>query len=684
MSGSAINASGIVPNNKYHRYNAMIRNTSKFLDDKLTLDVSASYIREFANNMISAGTYFNPIVGLYLYPRGESFEKERYFERYDDARSYYVQQWTPGRMGGLDAQNPYWVAYRNIRPEVKDRYMFTAQLKYEITDWLNAAGRVRMDNTYTEREDKRYASTVSTHAGELGRYNYYNEKFGQRYGDFLLTANKGLSDDFHLNATLGTSYEEYDTKGQGYGGQLLLVPNKFVYGNISSESAAPSQGGGNSRRTNFAVFASAELAYKSALYLTVTGRTDKPSQLVNTPNEWIFYPSVGLSGVVTELLSNELRAKIRPVLSFAKVRASYTEVGSPIPYTGLTPGTQTRSLNGGTIGTYDYYPLPDLKAERTRSFEFGFDTKWFNNAVSLGVTLYQSNTYNQLLRATLDPGTGYNSMFVQAGDVRNRGIEISLGFDKEFGAFRYSTTLTATANRNRIMELPSDVKNPITGESIDLSDIQVGRYRIRVGGEIGDVYTSNQLKRDVDGFYEYSPGGALQVENVAPYKLGSVNSKWNFGWKNGFSYKGFDLNFLFTARLGGIVISQTQSILDQFGVSEASAVARDNGGVVLGNYTIDPKAYYEAINNLDSYHAYSATNVRLQELSLSYSLPKKILGKVLSSASISVYGTNLWMIYNKAPFDPELAASTGTFGQGYDNFMLPSQRTIGASIKIGF
>lgn len=684
VSGSAINSSGIVPNNKYHRYNAMVRNTSKFLNDKLTLDVSASYVREFANNMISYGTYFNPIVGLYLYPRGENFAQERYFERYDDSRNYYVQQWVPGRMGDLDAQNPYWVAYRNIRPEVKDRYMFTAQLKYEITDWLNAAGRVRMDNTYTEREDKRYASTVSTHANELGRYSYYNEKFGQRYGDFLLTANKGLGELFHLNATLGTSYEEYDTKGQGYGGQLLLVPNKFTYGNISPTSASPSQGGGNSRKSNFAVFGSAELSYKSALYLTLTGRTDKPSQLVNTPNEWIFYPSVGVSGVITELLSNDARAKLRPVLSFAKVRASYTEVGSPIPYTGLTPGTQTRSLNGGTIGTYDYYPLPDLKAERTRSFEVGLDTKWFNNAVSLGVTVYQSNTYNQLLRATLDPGTGYNSMFVQAGDVRNRGIEISLGFDKEFGAFRYSTTLTATANRNRIMALPSDVKNPITGEKIDLSDIAVGRFRMRVGGEIGDVYTSTQLKRDVDGYYPYSPGAALQTESVKPYKLGSVNSKWNFGWKNGFSYKGFDLNFLFTARLGGIVISQTQATLDQFGVSEASAIARDNGGVVLGNYTVDPQAYYEAVRGLDSYYVYSATNVRLQELSLSYSLPKRLLGKVLSSASISVYGTNLWMIYNKAPFDPELAASTGTFGQGHDNFMLPSQRTIGASIKIGF
>jgi len=188
-----------------------------------------------------------------------------------------------------------------------------------------------------------------------------------------------------------------------------------------------------------------------------------------------------------------------------------------------------------------------------------------------------------------------------------------------------------------------------------------------------------------EGYYNYdNQGDAIQKETTEPYKLGSVNSKWNFGWKHDLSYKGFDLSFLFTARLGGIVISKTQAILNQYGVSEESALARDNGGVLLGNYRVDPKAYYSAVEPLDAYNVYSATNVRLQELRLSYNLPKKWLGKVLSNASLSMYATNLWMIYNKAPFDPELTASTGTFGQGYDNFMLPSQRTMGVSVKIGF
>ena len=681
FSASAINAKGIVPNNKYHRYNASVRNTSKFLNDKLTLDVSASYVRDYANNMISYGAYFNPIVGAYLYPRGQNFDQEKYFERYDAQLGYYVQQWSPGSMG-MDVQNPYWVAYRNLHPETNDRYMLFGSLKYELNKQINFTGRVRLDNTYTERETKLYASTSSVFAKPLGYYSADNSYFKQKYVDFMANYSNAFSEDFNLTATLGTSYEEYDNKGQGFGGHLSLIPNKFIFANTN-----PLQSGGSQsslRKSNFAVFGSAELAWRNAVYLTLTGRTDKPSQLVGSVDPWIFYPSIGLSAVVTDLLPEDVRANLRPALSFLKVRTSYTEVGSPIPFTGLTPGTITHSMRSGKVEPFDYYPLPDLKAERTRSVELGIDSRWFGGALTFGATIYQSNTLNQLLETDLDPGTGYKKLYVQAGNVRNRGIEMTLGFNKKFGPVDYNTSVTATANRNKIIKLASGVKNPITGEVFDLTDIAKGRFRLREGGELGDVYASERIKRDANGYVEYTPGQSLVTEPTEPYKLGSVNAKWNLGWKHGVSFKGFDLNFLFTARLGGIVISKTQAALDKFGVSQASADARNAGGVQLGQgLTIAPQQYYDAVYNLDSYYVYSATNVRLQELSLSYSLPKSILGKTFKNVGVSLYATNLWMIYNKAPYDPELTGSTGTFGQGYDYFMLPSQRTIGASIKLG-
>ncbi len=681
FSASAINAKGIVPNNKYHRYNASIRNTAKFLDDKLTLDVSANYIRDYANNMISYGAYFNPIVGAYLYPRGKNFDQEKYFERYDAKEGYYTQYWSPGSMG-TDVQNPYWVAYRNLHPEVNDRYMLFGSLKYELNKKINFSGRVRLDNTYTQRETKLYASTSSVFSKPLGYYSADNSYFKQKYVDFMANYNSAIGEDFNLTGTLGTSYEEYDTKSQGFGGHLSLIPNKFIFSNTNSLQSGGSEG--SSRKSNFAVFASAELAWRNALFLTLTGRTDKPSQLVNSVDPWIFYPSIGLSAVVTDLIGSDLRAKLRPALSYLKVRTSFTEVGSPIPFTGLTPGTITHSMGSGKVEPFDYYPLPDLKAERTRSVELGIDSRWFGGALTFGATIYQSNTLNQLLETDLDPGTGYKKLYVQAGNVRNRGVEMTLGFHQKFGEFDYNTSLTATANRNKIIKLASGVTNPISGQVFDLTDIRKGRFRLREGGELGDVYASERIKRDANGYVEYTQGQSLVTEPTEPYKLGSVNAKWNFGWKHGFSYKGFDLNVLFTARLGGIVISKTQAALDKFGVSQASADARDAGGVTIGQgLNIDPQKYYDAIYNLDSYYVYSATNVRLQELSLSYSLPKSLFGKVFKNVGVSVYATNLWMIYNKAPFDPELTGSTGTFGQGYDYFMLPSQRTIGASLKLG-
>ncbi|GIZ14582.1 SusC/RagA family TonB-linked outer membrane protein [Capnocytophaga catalasegens] len=682
-SASSVVSEGVVPNNNYHRYNMSIRNTSSFLDDKLQLDLSANYIRQYERNMVSFGTYFNPIVGAYLYPRGENFEQEKYFERYDLDLGYARQHWSPGDFG-MDIQNPYWIAYRNVRPQVKDRYMFMGQLKYNILGNLNVATRFRLDNTYTETEDKRYASTINTFAGSKGRYSYSQGIFRQKYLDIIANYNTTFATDYTLTANVGSSFEEYDTKSRGYGGQLLLLPNKFTYNNIDPTKASPFESGGNSRKRNVAIFASTELGWKSKLFLTLTGRTDYPSQLVNSKEEQIFYPSAGLSAVVTEFLSEDTKARLNPYLSYFKIRGSYTEVGSPIPFTGLTPGTTTREIEGGSVKAFKYYPLADFKAERTRSYEVGINSKWLNNKLSLDLTLYHSNTYNQLLEAKLPETSGYDFMFVQAGNIENRGLEMALGYRQDWGAFNFATNFTATTNRNKIVRLASGVQNPFNpAETFDLRDIQVGRFRLREGGQIGDMYDNKQIKRNQYGYVDFT-GGVLLDEVTEPYKLGTINPDWLLGWQGNVGYKNISLSFLFKARLGGEVISGTQQVLDRYGVSKASADARDLGYVQVGDFRVGPKAYYDAISNLNSYYTYSATNVRLQEVSLTYNFDTKKLGKNLSNLSISVIGNNLWMIYNKAPFDPELAASTGTLGQGYDYFMLPSLTSYGLSVKMGF
>lgn len=682
ISGSAVNSKGIVENNKYHRYNATLRNTAKLFNNKLTLDFTANYIREYYNNMISYGTYFNPIVGTYLYPRGENFDQEKYFERYNPELGYNAQYWSPGDLG-MNIQNPYWIVNRNMRPEVKDRYMLSALAKYNITEDLNISGRVRSDNTFTEKEDKRYASTIGTFAKPNGRYAYSNEKFKQIYADFIMNYSKSFAEIYNARVNAGASYEEYDARGQGYGGDLSLVPNKFIFDNIDPNSAKPAQSGGNAHTKNVGIFASAEMSWKSTVYLTVTGRADKPSQLINSKKEWTFYPSVGVSGIVTEMLPESLKQDLKSTLGFMKVRASYTEVGSPIP-PGLTPCTVTHSMTGGTVQPFKYYPLADLSPERTRSYEFGLDSRWLNDNLIFGVTYYKSNTYDQLLRADLPKASGYDFMYVQAGNVQNTGWEFTLGYDDKFGDLALTSSFTATTNKNKIIELASNVTNPFDNEKLDLRDIKLGRFRLREGGEVGAVYADQWLSRDQDGYIKYTPGQDITNESTEPYKLGTVNPKWNLAWSNGLSYKGFRLNFLINARIGGIVISKTQAMLDQFGVSQTSAEARDRGYVAVGNVQVDPQTYFRSVVDLDAYNVYSATNVRLQEVSLAYTFPNRWFNGAVNNVTLTAYGTNLWMIYNKAPYDPELTASTGTYGQGYDYFMLPSQSTYGFSLKFGF
>lgn len=682
-SAASLVAEGIVPNNSYRKHNISIRNTSLFLDDKLQLDLSANYIRQFERNMVSYGTYFNPIVGAYLYPRGLDFEQEKYFERFDLHKGYSTQYWSPGDFG-LNTQNPYWEAYRNVRPLAKDRYMFTGQLKYNILSNLNVATRFRMDNTYSESEDKRYASTISTHAGAKGRYKYSQGTFRQKYLDVIANYNTSFANDFTLVANLGSSFEDYDDKARGYGGHLLKIPNKFTYQNIDPTKTDVTESGGNSRKRNIAVFASTELGWKSLLYLTLTGRTDFPSQLVGSKESSIFYPSAGVSAVVTELLSPEVKQSIYPYLSYAKIRGSFTEVGSPIPFTGLTPSTVTKNIVGGEIEAFTFYPLADFKAERTRSYEVGLSSKWLKNKLSFDITLYHSNTYNQLLRANLPKASGYDYMFVQAGNIQNRGIEMTLGYKNQWNDFTFGTTATATANRNKIIRLASNVENPFEkGKTFDLTDIDAGRFRHREGGELGDMYASKWIKRDQFGLVDISSGHLIE-EETTPYKLGSVNPDWLLGWQGNIGYKNLSLNFLFKARLGGVVISATEQFLDRYGVSRASAEARDMGYVQINDIKIEPRNYFDVVSTLDAYYTYSATNVRLQECSLTYQFPKELIGNTLSNLSVSLIGNNLWMIYNKAPFDPELTASTGIFGQGYDKFMLPSLKTYGLSVKMAF
>ena len=687
LSAAAVNSRGIIPNNKYDRYNFTFRNTTLFLEDKMKLDVGAQYIMQKDRNMVNQGIDANPLSSAYLFPRGNDWEDYKMYERYDLERNMYTQYWPQGG-GSFRLQNPYWINYRNLRENDKDRYMLSAALSYDILSWLNVAGRVRLDNSYNTYTQKYYASTIATIAeGENGFYGVTNTRDKQTYADLLLNINKTFGEDWSLTANIGASYSDNRSEALAVSGPIAAngLPNFFTVAQLDKETGKREETG--YREQTQSIFASAEVGYRSTYYLTLTGRNDWPSQLAgpNSKQSSFFYPSVGGSVVLSELF------KLPESISYLKLRASWASVGLPFGRFLAYP-TFSWNTSTGAYSSQSAYPLYDLKPERTDSWEVGLTARFLKH-FNFDVSFYNTKTYNQTMDAKLSPTGGYSTFYAQTGNVRNRGVELSLGYKNTWNKFSWSSNYTFSANKNKILSLIDGYINPVTGEEITKDRMDVGglskaRFILKVGGSLGDLYSQSDLLRDSNNKIYVNADGNVAVNDKADdIYLGSVFPKANMAWRNDFQYGNWGLGFLLTARLGGVVYSATQAVLDSYGVSEATAAARDNGGVVInGNDMIDAQKWYTVVgadSGIPQYYTYSATNLRLQEASVSYTIPRKKLKNIMD-ITLSLVGRNLWMIYCKAPFDPESVATTGNYYQGIDYFMMPSLRSVGFNLKLKF
>ena len=688
FSAAAVNSDGIIPNNEYDRYNFTFRNTSYFLNDKLRLDASASYIYQQDQNMTNQGVYSNPLVPAYLFPRGENFDLYRRFERYNEGTKLMEQFWSSDMEGGdLRMQNPYWIAYRNLRNTDKKRYMLSFSASYDILPWLNVSGRVRIDNMNSLYTQKLYASsnTTITDGGKNGHYTEARAYNTQTYGDVMVNINKTFGDDWSLNANIGASINNIKTDELSYRGPIQEngLPNVFNVFDLDDTKKRAEKTGWHDQTQS--LFASVEVGWRQMLYLTVTGRNDWASQLANSPSSSFFYPSVGLSWVPTSTWD------LGEALSYLKIRGSIASVGMPFPR-HLTIPTYEYDATNRVWKDKTHYPIGDLKPERTTTYEVGLDARLWQR-ISLSASWYQADTKNQTFDPSLPPSSSYTTIYLQTGHVRNTGVELSAGYDNQWHDFRWETNFTYSWNRNEIIELAANAVNPVTGEPLNLNKLDIkglgkAKYILKEGGTLGDLYTTSDLRFNDNGYIEVDKNGNLLLTDEGDdIYLGSVFPDHNLAWRNDFSWKGINLGVLFTARIGGICYSATQANMDLYGVSEASAAARDAGGVwINGRALDDAQKWYQAIGSqsgLPQYYTYSATNIRLQELSLGYTLPAKWFRDKMRM-TVSFVGRNLWMIYCKAPFDPEAVASTGLNYQGIDYFMMPSLRSLGFNVKFQF
>ena len=692
LSLGSTNAEGIVHNNDFNRYSLSFRNTSKFLDDKLTLDLGYMLTAIKEQNMTSQGQYFNPLYTLYLFPVAGDWQGMQYYSRLDPSRNLETQYWPWLDQNDL-MENPYWIAEKERFINHKTRHLFTGSLKYDITPWLSITGRVKYDNSFNKYEQMLAAGTKKLFASDTGFYSLNKEKGIQLFGEIFATVNKYFMEDtWSLTAILGANYDQRRYQNSLVRGNLALVANKFTLDNIDvSDGKFKIDQNDSERRIKEAVYGSAQIGYKSMAYLDVTGRNDWSSALY--PGDYsYFYYSAGLSGIFTEIFP---QIKSDNFLNYFKARVSFAKVGNDPWQYGLT--ILTFPING-VAGPSTATTLNNtrLSPEMTKSWEAGFDFVLFKNRLKLNATLYKSRTFNQFFNIQLDPSSGYTNTWVNGGRVDNKGIELSARYSQPLGPVQWETYLTWTLNRNKIKDVTREFYIPeldqtfIIGEDgLNLGGFNGTRNIIVEGGDISDIYVRT-LKTGEHGEIYVDPQDHQVRASENEYILaGHASPNYNLSWGNSFSWKGFNLGFLFNYRNGGIVVSLTESLMDAFGTSKTTADARDNGGVVVNGINgLTPISYYQTIasttTTIASQYVYSATNLRLSELSFGYDFPINKWVHWMKGLNLSFVAHNLWMIYCKAPFDPELTANTGTYNQGIDYFMQPSTRTMGFSVKVKF
>ena len=468
-------------------------------------------------------------------------------------------------------------------------------------------------------------------------------------------------------------------------GDLLGVPNLFTFNNMNTSKGFYK----NTYRDQVqSIFATAQLGYRNMVFLDVTGRADWNSQLVNTKSMPIAYPSVGLSAILTDIFNVKSNW-----FTYAKIRGSYAEVGSPISRFLTCP---TYPVSNGSPAENTYGVSDNFQPERTRSFEVGADVKLWNGKLDISATYYHSMTFNQVFTPELPASFRYSTYYVNSGRVDNKGIELSLELNQNIGAVEWKSNLIYSRNRNRIVDMLDAV---INGEKFQSDQLSVGgttgvQMWLTKGRSIGDLYVRG-LKTDEHGFIWVSPTASTVVPAPVDGGLesliyaGNINPSYTGSWRNQFSWKGLSFAFMIQARVGGVGVSLTEATLDSFGMSQRTADARDNGGAVVNGQRIPAQAYYETIGGkgtsaLGAYYTYSMTNIRLGEVTLGYDIPVDKWQKVIKGLNVSFVGRNLAMLYCKAPFDPEVASGAGNYATGIDYFSMPSTRNLGFSVKVTF
>ncbi len=695
LSAGNFTTKDIVPNTTLNRTNVTARTTAT-LSEKLSIDISATYSNQQAENRLGLANSFSAPRNYVMMPRhitAESLEGSMMDASGKETTWFTNWNWMT---------NPYWQRKFELNSDSRDRVIGVVSAFYQISPHLKGMIRSNADFNFRRNNEQEASNGISN---SLGSYTSGWSTYKQYQGDFLFSYDNKITEDLTYTVNIGGSTlqkRDEQTTERTDGG--LAIP--YFY-SIENSVNRPSVSYHLSESRTNALYTFAQFGYKTWLFADITARNDWSSTLPKS-NRSYFYPSISSGFVFSEAFDWR-----QQLLSFGKIRASWAQVGRDTdPYRTNFSYPSAGSFNGAPMYQLDpSIPLLNLKPEITSNIELGTELIFFNGRIGLDFTYYRSNTRNQILPAGVSASSGFVSAIINSGEILNKGIEVQLKTRPiESKNFKWNLDINFAHNKNEVISLTDGLETYQLFYQWNLT------IEARPGHAYGDI-VGYGIKRDGNGNKLVDANG-MYIRDDKPKVLGNYNPDFTGGVQNGFSYKNFSMSFLVDYRVGGEMFSGTNMYASGYSgnlestlegregwyASEADRIAAGiapedwvaTGGFLADGVTTDgspnavyvnPELYWGQFsswtNEIHEEFIYDASFVKLREVTLGYNFPSRISDKLhLKGLSVALTARNLWLIYSGVPnIDPESSYTNGN-GQGYEIYSWPTRRSIGVNIKI--
>jgi outer membrane receptor protein involved in Fe transport len=707
-------ASGLQPNSSLKRNNVVLSGQWN-ITKRLSVSGTANYIVQKGKGRNATG-YNGNIITNFRQWQQTNLDFKDLKTAYDLTQRNLTWNYNSALNYPIYSNNPYWDAYQNYETDGRNRFIGNASVNYKIADWLDIYGRISADSYYELQEERRAVGSVSMRFGLANvpdrvqsGYIRRDNTFSEYNFDLMLKFNKKLGASISLNGLLG--YNERRTNNTYFynatnGG--LLIPG--VYSLKNTRSALPLPIEVNQKVGVRSEYISVSLGYKDFLFLDGTYRLDYASTLPPDNNKYQ-YPSV--TGAF--LFSNVFETKW---MSLGKLRLNYAQVGNLAGFDLLYDVYAANSaMNGANNQLSPSKRNPNLKNERTNSLETGLEMSFFNSRLGFDLALYKTNSLDQIIPLTVSQTTGFSSLMINAGEIENKGIEVTLIANPvKTETFSWDIVVNWAKNKNEVIALYPG----ITNLRLNSTNLQNG---VTVNAEVGKPYgeiRGSDYTYDADGniIINASDGRPILTTSSA-IPIGNYSPDYTGGINNSFSYKNLSFSFLIDMQKGGDIWSLDMSYGLSSGLYPETAFTNDLGNPVRdplvgdaisgygpnsGGYIIKGVNVVDGVStpnktrvdgsNADGFGTgilplsafiYDAGFVKLREVVFTYNLPSKLLSKTfIKGVSLSVIGSNLWIIHKGLPYaDPESGMTAGNI-QGYSTGSLPTTRDFSFNLKLNF